>query len=198
MHPCLKRHCNYKAKRASSLKKHLANIHNIGVEFHSCGEIDCQYKAKQASHLRRHRANIHNIGKVGSSKFSSSSYKPNAPKKAAKSSSSSSLLASLTRSKSAASSTSKKRSFSDANVDDDDTTVTDAYVINDDDFSDTSNDVVNEEADVMSVGDTNLENDRKKSNVREEPHLCTEAGCNFNARTERDLLYHLVDVHDYI
>ena len=45
--------CNFKAKRAGSLRMHVANAHDIDVVWQHC-DI-CEYKAKQASTLKVHK-----------------------------------------------------------------------------------------------------------------------------------------------
>ena len=59
---CKQRGCKYKAKQRGSIKLHLANIHNIGVTWHTCPQEGCEYKAKRRSNVKRHLADIHDIG----------------------------------------------------------------------------------------------------------------------------------------
>ena len=37
---------SYETKRANNLKRHKANIHNIGVTWHRCDQPGCSYEAK--------------------------------------------------------------------------------------------------------------------------------------------------------
>ena len=57
---CPVQKCEYKAKERYKLIDHMANIHNIGVEWHECPH--CDYKGKDKWRLRDHLANIHDIG----------------------------------------------------------------------------------------------------------------------------------------
>ena len=51
--------CEYKSKLRGNLKAHLANVHDIGVNWHSCHM--CEYKCKHRCDLKRHVAFKHNI-----------------------------------------------------------------------------------------------------------------------------------------
>ena len=51
----------YNLKEAGHLKRHKANVHNIGVTWHTCDQEKCEYKSKEAGHLKKHKANVHNI-----------------------------------------------------------------------------------------------------------------------------------------
>lgn len=55
----LKARGEYKAKKASHLKSHLAQVHNVGVTWHPCTETGCEYKAKTTSDLKTHLAHAH-------------------------------------------------------------------------------------------------------------------------------------------
>ena len=59
---CPQEGCDYKVKRRSHLKQHLADIHDIGVTWHTCPQEGCEYKAKQRQNIKRHLAQIHDIG----------------------------------------------------------------------------------------------------------------------------------------
>jgi len=48
-------HCGYGTDYTGSLKRHLADKHNIGVTWYHCPETDCDYKTKQKGHLKRHQ-----------------------------------------------------------------------------------------------------------------------------------------------
>jgi hypothetical protein len=54
--------CEHKSKRNSDLKKHKANVHDIGVNWFKCGVENCEYKSKQNSDLTQHKAHVHDIG----------------------------------------------------------------------------------------------------------------------------------------
>ena len=54
--------CDYKCKQKSDLKRHKASVHEIGVVWHHCDL--CDYKCKQKSHLKEHKAYVHEIGVV--------------------------------------------------------------------------------------------------------------------------------------
>ena len=58
---CTQRGCKYRAKQRGNLKSHLANIHDIGVTWHTCPQEGCEYKAKQRGSIKEHLANIHGI-----------------------------------------------------------------------------------------------------------------------------------------
>ena len=51
--------CEYKSKLRGNLKAHLANVHDIGVNWHSCHM--CEYKCKCRDDLKKHLAYKHNI-----------------------------------------------------------------------------------------------------------------------------------------
>jgi hypothetical protein len=59
---CKQRGCKYRAKERSSIKQHLADVHDIGVTWHPCPQEGCEYKAKKRSTLKLHLAGIHDIG----------------------------------------------------------------------------------------------------------------------------------------
>ena len=59
---CNQRGCNYRTKQRSSIKLHLANIHDIGVTWHTCPQEGCEYKAKERGMIKKHLANVHDIG----------------------------------------------------------------------------------------------------------------------------------------
>ena len=58
---CGEGRCEYYSPRASTVKRHKANIHDIDVTYHFCGEDGCDFKSKHASDLKCHRASIHDI-----------------------------------------------------------------------------------------------------------------------------------------
>ena len=62
MYYCDQSKCNYKSKYKHHLKRHMANIHDIGVTWHNCDQEGCDYKCKNKESLKCHKANIHNIG----------------------------------------------------------------------------------------------------------------------------------------
>ena len=59
---CKQRGCKYRAKQRAHIKTHLANIHDIGVNFNTCPQEGCKYKAKKRGSLKQHLADIHDIG----------------------------------------------------------------------------------------------------------------------------------------
>jgi len=54
--------CNKKFKRASDLKRHKSDVHNIGVRWYPCDIDDCKEKFKRASNLKQHKSYVHDIG----------------------------------------------------------------------------------------------------------------------------------------
>jgi hypothetical protein len=58
-HKCTQRGCEYKAKERSSLKSHLAYVHDIGVKWFKCTQDGCEYKAKQRSSIKQHTSRHH-------------------------------------------------------------------------------------------------------------------------------------------
>ena len=61
-HVCDQKGCTKKFKKASTLKQHKADVHNIGVTWHVCDQKGCTKKFKQAGNLKQHKADVHNIG----------------------------------------------------------------------------------------------------------------------------------------
>jgi len=61
-HHCGVGDCKYKANHKGNLKRHKADVHNIGVTWHYCDEEGCEYKSKQNCHLTKHKQEVHNIG----------------------------------------------------------------------------------------------------------------------------------------
>jgi len=61
-HRCPVDGCGYASGKKSSVTRHLAIIHNIGVQWHTCPMAGCTYKAKQRSHMPSHMASKHNVG----------------------------------------------------------------------------------------------------------------------------------------
>jgi hypothetical protein len=59
---CTKRGCKYRAKESNNLKQHLADIHDIGVTWHTCPQAGCEYKAKGKGSIKAHLAYNHDIG----------------------------------------------------------------------------------------------------------------------------------------
>jgi hypothetical protein len=59
---CTQRGCKYRTKERSSIKFHLANIHDIGVTWHTCPQEACEYKTKQGGNIKTHLSRIHDIG----------------------------------------------------------------------------------------------------------------------------------------
>ena len=51
--------CDYKCKLRGNLKKHLALVHDINVNWHACSM--CEYKCKLRDNLKKHLAYKHNI-----------------------------------------------------------------------------------------------------------------------------------------
>ena len=51
--------CDYKAKQASSIKRHKGNVHAIGVTHHFCDVVGCDYKAKEKGNLKKHKTAVH-------------------------------------------------------------------------------------------------------------------------------------------
>ena len=62
MYKCTENDCKYQTKYKSSLKRHLTNVHEIGVEWHHCSIEDCDFKAKESGSLKRHLGDVHDIG----------------------------------------------------------------------------------------------------------------------------------------
>ena len=60
-HQCDIEGCDYKSKHKSDLKRHKANVHDIGVTWHQCDIENCHYKCKQKCDLKRHKADVHDI-----------------------------------------------------------------------------------------------------------------------------------------
>ena len=61
-HFCGQAGCDYRTKRKVHLKRHGADVHDIGVAWHNCEPPGCDYRAKQKAHLNRHGADVHDIG----------------------------------------------------------------------------------------------------------------------------------------
>ena len=59
---CPQEGCEYKAKKRSHIKRHLAHIHGINVTWHTCPQAGCEYKSKQIGDIKRHLAGVHDIG----------------------------------------------------------------------------------------------------------------------------------------
>ncbi|GMI08346.1 hypothetical protein TrVE_jg1921 [Triparma verrucosa] len=58
-HRCDQDGCDYKTKRKDDLRRHKANVHDIGVQWHFCDQ--CDYKAKEKGNLKVHKRNVHGI-----------------------------------------------------------------------------------------------------------------------------------------
>lgn len=59
--PCQHPGCDYVGTTAASTRRHMGNIHGIGVESHPCDQPGCTYVGKWANHLRQHKQKAHNI-----------------------------------------------------------------------------------------------------------------------------------------
>ena len=60
VHPCPIDGCAYKSQHNFLIKRHLSDIHNIGVKWHNCPH--CKHRTKQKGHLKQHLADKHDIG----------------------------------------------------------------------------------------------------------------------------------------
>jgi hypothetical protein len=56
--------CPYHTKKFNNVKRHRANVHNIGMIYHKCEVRGCSYKSKGTDDLKKHKAMIHDIGVV--------------------------------------------------------------------------------------------------------------------------------------
>ena len=72
--------CEFKCKQGSILKRHLANIHDINVEWFCCNK--CKYKCKIRCSLTQHRKSKHGV--AASEKEPDNISKTTAPDKEAK------------------------------------------------------------------------------------------------------------------
>jgi len=54
-------YCDYKCKDKYNLNKHLSQKHNIGVKWWICDIDDCELKFKGSSDLKRHQSAVHDI-----------------------------------------------------------------------------------------------------------------------------------------
>ena len=55
LHKCNQPGCDYQTKRRRDLKRHKADVHDIGVNWHHCDQPGCDYRAKRKSDLKRHK-----------------------------------------------------------------------------------------------------------------------------------------------
>ena len=58
---CEQRGCKYRAKQRGEIKKHLADIHDVGITWHTCPQEGCEYKTKMKGKIKYHLANVHDI-----------------------------------------------------------------------------------------------------------------------------------------
>ena len=56
--------CEFQTKYISSMKNHLANIHNIDKKTHVCGEGGCIYETTSVANLKTHKQFIHGIDTI--------------------------------------------------------------------------------------------------------------------------------------
>ena len=61
LHQCDQPNCTKKFKKASALKQHKADVHDIDVTWHQCDQPNCTEKFKRANNLKEHKAFVHNI-----------------------------------------------------------------------------------------------------------------------------------------
>ena len=61
MHKCAIDDCNYESKDLGHIKRHKANIHDIGIIWNKCDISNCEYKCKDKNRMKQHKANIHDI-----------------------------------------------------------------------------------------------------------------------------------------
>lgn len=61
MFPCQHPGCSYVGTTAALTRRHMGNIHGIGVERHPCDQPGCTYVGKWANHLKQHKQKAHNI-----------------------------------------------------------------------------------------------------------------------------------------
>jgi hypothetical protein len=59
-HICTFEGCDYRAKKAGSLKQHIADRHDVGVTWHVCNVDGCHFRCKQKSSLTEHTRRMHN------------------------------------------------------------------------------------------------------------------------------------------
>ena len=50
--------CKYESDRASKIRRHQANIHDVGIIWHKCDVVDVITNAKDVSSLKKHKANM--------------------------------------------------------------------------------------------------------------------------------------------
>ena len=53
--------CKYESDRASKIRRHQANIHDVGIIWHKCDQDGCNFKCKDVSSLKRHKADRHDV-----------------------------------------------------------------------------------------------------------------------------------------
>lgn len=53
--------CTFVGTSEAATKRHMGNIHGIGVQRHPCDQPGCEYVGKWANHLRQHKQKAHNI-----------------------------------------------------------------------------------------------------------------------------------------
>ena len=54
--------CKYESDRASKIRRHQANIHDLNVVWFPCNIGDCDFKTKNKEALKNHLVNLHDIG----------------------------------------------------------------------------------------------------------------------------------------
>lgn len=59
LYRCTEPKCTYCSPMAWHIKRHLANVHDIGVTFHVCPEPECTFKTKDKYRFNKHRKKPH-------------------------------------------------------------------------------------------------------------------------------------------
>ena len=60
-YPCTHPGCTYIGTSADMTKRHMGNMHGIGVEYHPCDQPGCTYVGKWVNSLRQHKQKAHDI-----------------------------------------------------------------------------------------------------------------------------------------